>query len=216
MRIKWQLALDVLSTEEALKLCDLFYDYVDILEIGTPLIVAEGMRPVREVKKNFPGKTLLADTKIMDGADYMAKMVYEAGADIFTVMAVADDYCHMNHARIAHEYGKLAEADLMYVTNVEERIAQLSDYGIDLFEVHACSEALRPHELKMNYIKRAMASVSAERISLAHSFTFETVEKVIPLKPGIIVFMAPFMNESDTDKIIEMAKKARAMFDEYV
>ena len=42
-----QLALDFLQTEEALEMARQVEQYIDIIEIGTPFILAEGMRAVR-------------------------------------------------------------------------------------------------------------------------------------------------------------------------
>ena len=67
--MKLQLALDGTKLADALSLAEKVRDYVDIFEVGSPFIIEEGMRPVRELRKRFPEKEILADTKIMDGGD---------------------------------------------------------------------------------------------------------------------------------------------------
>ena len=59
---------------------------VDIVEIGTPLLIAEGLGAVRAVCSAHPGMIVLADTKIMDAGGYEARLAFEAGADIVTVL----------------------------------------------------------------------------------------------------------------------------------
>ena len=44
--MKLQLAIDVLHTDQALRLAEAARPYVDIFEIGTPLIKHEGMRVI--------------------------------------------------------------------------------------------------------------------------------------------------------------------------
>jgi 3-hexulose-6-phosphate synthase len=211
--MKWQLSLDVLSVRDALALCEATAEYVDIIEIGTPLIVSEGVAAVQQVRERYPDKELLADTKLMDGVSYLAPMLYDAGADVITVMAATDDYCLATHARLAHERGKLAEADLMGISNIEERVGQLLDLGIDLFEVHPCSESLRPHELRLHDIKRTLSAADPQIVTVAHSFTFESVVRVLPLRPGTICLALPFLTETDRSKWPTLAQQARILFD---
>ena len=64
--MKLQIALDFLELEDALRIAREVIDYIDIVEIGTPLILREGLKAVREAKKNFPQKIILADLKIAD------------------------------------------------------------------------------------------------------------------------------------------------------
>ena len=56
-----QVALDLFSTEEALKVLDQVGQYVDIIELGTPLMIAEGARVVKTVKEKYPDKIVFAD-----------------------------------------------------------------------------------------------------------------------------------------------------------
>ena len=84
--MKLQLALDDITLEDAIALVHRVHDYVDIIEIGTPFVIAYGMEAVRVMKKEFPEKELLADLKIMDAGDYEAEEALQAGADYVTVV----------------------------------------------------------------------------------------------------------------------------------
>jgi len=88
--LKLQLALDMLSTEEALKLVKETAEHIDIIEIGTPLIKHEGVKLIRVMREKFPDKTILVDLKTMDVGEYESNFCFEAGADIVTVLGVAD------------------------------------------------------------------------------------------------------------------------------
>ena len=88
--MKLQLALDDITLDEAVVLLDKVHPYVDIIEVGSPFIIEEGMRPVRIFKEKYPDCEILADTKIMDAGEYEAEETFKAGADYCTVLGVTD------------------------------------------------------------------------------------------------------------------------------
>jgi 3-hexulose-6-phosphate synthase/6-phospho-3-hexuloisomerase len=99
---KLQLALDFADLGEALAIADKAAPYCDWLEAGTPLIKSEGLRSLRELKKRFPGKTIVADMKTMDTGAFEAGLAAKAGADVTTVCGAAD----MDTIKGAIEEGK--------------------------------------------------------------------------------------------------------------
>ncbi len=86
-----QLALDLVDIPGAKKLVKEVEAYVDIVEIGTPVVINEGLRAVKEIKEAFPNLKVLADLKVMDAAGYEVMKASEAGADIVTILGVAED-----------------------------------------------------------------------------------------------------------------------------
>jgi 3-hexulose-6-phosphate synthase/6-phospho-3-hexuloisomerase len=74
------LALDFVDLHRALKVAELAVPAgVDWIEAGTPLIKSEGLDAVRELKKRFPGKTIVADMKIMDAGRIEVEAAAKAG-----------------------------------------------------------------------------------------------------------------------------------------
>ena len=65
--MKLQLALDELTLPEALVFIDKVVDDVDIIEVGTPFLIREGVNAIKAIKEKYPHKEVLADAKIMDG-----------------------------------------------------------------------------------------------------------------------------------------------------
>ena len=53
--MKLQVAMDLLTVEDALELAGKVAEYVDIIELGTPLIKAAGLSAVTAVKAAHPG-----------------------------------------------------------------------------------------------------------------------------------------------------------------
>ena len=134
--MKLQLALDDITLIEAIALMGKIRDYVDIVEIGTPFIIEDGLKPVRELKRLFPDKEVLADTKIMDAGDYEARSAFLAGADYVTVLGVTDLLTVKCCLATADEFGKTIVVDMICVDNMAERIAQLEALGVTALDVH--------------------------------------------------------------------------------
>lgn len=98
-----QISLDVTSIEEAVQTAELALRAgVDWLEAGTPLILAEGLRAVRELRARFPQIPIVADLKTMDGGYLEAEMMAKAGANFVVVMARA----HAETIKVVCQAGK--------------------------------------------------------------------------------------------------------------
>nr|WP_183327794.1 3-hexulose-6-phosphate synthase [Catenisphaera adipataccumulans] len=134
--MKLQLALDDLELNDALALVQKVRDDIDIIEVGSPFIIEEGMRAVRELKKRFPEKLILADTKIMDAGEYEAEKTYIAGADICTVLGVTDSLTIKGCLEAAKKYGKKVMVDMICVEDVPKRVAEIESIGVDFIGVH--------------------------------------------------------------------------------
>lgn len=98
-----QISLDVTTLEEAIETAEMALRAgVDWLEAGTPLILAEGLRAVRELRARFPETPIVADLKTMDGGYLEAEMMAKAGANYVVVMARA----HPETIRVVCQAGK--------------------------------------------------------------------------------------------------------------
>ena len=85
-----QISLDLTTIPEALETSEMALRAgVDWLEAGTPLIIAEGMNGVRELRRAFPDTPIVADLKTMDGGWLEAEMMAKAGATHVVVMGQA-------------------------------------------------------------------------------------------------------------------------------
>jgi len=65
--MRLQLALDIYDIPQSLEILKQLHDVVDIVEIGTPFIIRDGVHAVKAVKDAYPSLCVLADLKIMDG-----------------------------------------------------------------------------------------------------------------------------------------------------
>src|ERR687889_1462958 len=85
-----QISLDLTSLDEAIETAAIAVDAgVDWLEAGTPLLLAEGLRGVEQLRKRFPAHPIVADLKTMDGGYLEAEVMAKAGANLVVVLGRA-------------------------------------------------------------------------------------------------------------------------------
>src|SRR6058998_3610808 len=127
-----QVALDHMHLKRALLAAkEAVEGGADWLEAGTPLVKSEGMEVVRQLKKSFPGKTIVADLKTMDTGAFEVEIAAKAGADVITVMDVTDDATILEAVRAARRYGSKIMVDLMRVADKPARARELEKLGVD-------------------------------------------------------------------------------------
>ena len=82
-----QIAMDYITLPPALAMAVKVAPEVDIIEIGTPLCKAVGLDGIRAMRDLVgPNKLILADFKSPDVGGLEAKMAFDAGADMMTVI----------------------------------------------------------------------------------------------------------------------------------
>ena len=76
-----QLALDFVDLHRALGVArEAVKGGADWLEVGTPLLKAEGLEAVRKLRAEFPHVTIVCDTKTMDAGRVEMEAAAKAGA----------------------------------------------------------------------------------------------------------------------------------------
>jgi 3-hexulose-6-phosphate synthase len=120
-----QVALDFETLDEALTMAAKVAPFADILEAGTPLIKAEGIRAVAAVKKAYPNRLVCADLKTADAGFLEVQMAARAKADIVTVLADAYDETILGALQAAHQYRVEIMADLIMSRLPVSRLADI-------------------------------------------------------------------------------------------
>lgn len=136
--MKLQVAVDRVSIEKAIYIIKEVEEYADIIEIGTSLIKDFGLESVRRIKKEFPNKIILADIKTVDEAEYEFEAVYNAGADIATVLGGASLETLRICRRVANKYKKDYLIDLIEVSKEKEE--SLKEFSDGIICVHLPSD----------------------------------------------------------------------------
>ena len=130
---KLQIALDLLSTEQAVNIADKAVEGgVDWIEAGTPLIKKEGMGALRELRKRFGGTVIVADLKTLEHGRDETLLACKNGADIVGICGSANN----DVIRDAVSTGAVIMADLIAAKDPAERARELEALGVSMLEFH--------------------------------------------------------------------------------
>lgn len=128
--MKLQLALDTPDLIHELDLVSKVAPYIDVIEAGTPLLIREGIRSVRELRRRYRGRPVVADIKVIDAGEPIAELAFAAGASIVTVLSVASDEVIAKVVRSAKRYDGEVMADSLGVADIPARARQLRELGV--------------------------------------------------------------------------------------
>jgi len=134
---KLQVAIDLLTTDEALALAAKVAPYVDIIELGTPLIKNMGTAVITAMKNAHPDKLVFADFKTADTGELEADMAFKAGADLVTVLSTVGDATIIGAVKAAKAHGKGVVVDTIGNPDRVKRAQEVIELGVEFVELHA-------------------------------------------------------------------------------
>ena len=201
--MKLQIALDLVTREKALSMVRDIHDVIDIVEIGTPMIIKEGVVPVKEMKENFPRVTVLADLKIADGGYVEAKYAVDAGADIVTVLAIASDETSKGARDAAHEAGREIYVDLLSVPDVVARAIELDLMGVDYIGVHTASDVQGLGRTPYDELEQIAKVVKHAKVAAAGGIHLGTIGKVKQLGADVGIVGGALTKAENLRKAVE-------------
>lgn len=132
-----QISLDLTNIAEALDTARVAVEAgADWIEVGTPLVLAEGLHAVRALRKEFPDHPLVVDLKTMDGGYLEAEMMGDAGADAVLVMGRAHDATIDRVVEAGEAFGMLVMGDDMGASDRVAECARLEERGVGMVIHH--------------------------------------------------------------------------------
>lgn len=206
--MKLQLALDDLSLEEALELTEEVNEFIDIIEIGTPMIIEYGVKPIEIMKKRFPQLEILADLKIMDAGYYEAEEALKVGADYITVLGVTDNLTIQGCVDAAKDYHGKVVVDMICVDNLKERIKKVEELGVDIVSVHTGVDQQAMGRTPLDDLKIMKEAVRKAKISVAGGISTDTIEKYKALSPEIIIVGSGITHAKNAKEAAKKIKQA--------
>ncbi|WP_300347927.1 3-hexulose-6-phosphate synthase [Clostridium sp.] len=185
--MKLQLALDLVDIQGAIDMVNEVGEYVDVVEIGTPVIINEGLRAVKEVKKAFPNITVLADLKIMDAAGYEVSQASEAGADIITILGTSEDESIKGAVAEAKKQGKEILVDMIAVKDLATRAKEVDEFGVDYICVHTGYDLQAVGKNSFEDLRTIKKAVKNAKTAIAGGIKLSTLQEAIDQNPDLII-----------------------------
>ena len=182
-----QLALDTIGMKDAKHLLHEVSDVIDIVEIGTPFIIKDGVSAVRKIKKTFPSLKILADLKIADGGEYESKLAFEAGADIVTVLGFSDDATIKSAVLKARQYGKAVMVDMIGIGDVKTRASELEKLRVDYICVHTASDVKSTKAPPLKELQAVKKVTKRTKIAIAGGIDADSIGNIVKENPEIII-----------------------------
>ncbi|MDX6154173.1 3-hexulose-6-phosphate synthase [Marinococcus sp. PL1-022] len=199
-----QLALDRLPWNDCFKIVHQTEAYIDWIEIGTGVIKEYGMDIVRQMKREYPDKVLVADMKTCDAARAETIQAFGAGADVTTVMAFASDASIQAVLETAEEYGKKAFVDLLNVRE-KQRLKELDKLGIRSASLHIGKDMQQEGSGDSDYYKLLQAFPHWE-VSAAGGLQADTLYKIKDARPDVIIIGGAITKSEDPRQAAEQIR----------
>lgn len=139
-----QLALDFPTIDQALRMAEIGARAgVDILEAGTPLIVAEGARAISRLSDAFPQYPILADYKTMDSGGKNVLLTQKQKGHYMTVCANATDETVRAAVKEGRATGIKVVVDTIGVKDQVSRSLACASWGVDWIYLHYAADQWR-------------------------------------------------------------------------
>lgn len=206
--MKLQLALDEHKLEAALAFAEKVKEYVDIIEIGTPFVIDEGMNAVRRFKEKFPDKEILSDEKIMDGGYLESQLAFEAGASYVTVLGVTDVATAKQCVKAANDFNKKLVVDMICVSDMPKKIAEMEEIGAHVLAVHTGADQQAEGRTPLEDLKVMTEHAKKAQIAVAGGINSKTIDKYVALNPDIIIVGSAITHAEDPVLEARLIKEA--------
>ncbi|MFO7900890.1 MAG: 3-hexulose-6-phosphate synthase [Planctomycetota bacterium] len=213
MRPIIQVALDFDELPRALNLArEAVEGGADWLEVGTPLLKSEGMEAVRALRKAFPDRKIVCDTKTMDAGRAEVEMAAKSGANAAVVMGITADETIRDAIRAGRNYGIEIVADLMGVSDLAGRAAQLADWGVDQICVHTPIDEQMSGKASFEPVEAVAGAVNVP-VSVAGGIHSETAAAAVAAGASVVIVGGALTKAKDA---VEAARRLRKAVDEGV
>ena len=210
--MKLQVAFDLQSSDEILNFVEKNGDLIDIIEIGTPLIIKEGLKSVLKIKKKFPKQTVLADLKIMDAGLLEAQIGFDAGADIVTVLGLASTKTLNGVKQAAVKNEKEVMVDMINHPCPENKWNELKNMEMGLCCLHTANDDSKDGETPLNDLERFYNLHGGKNIAVAGGINPDMIRKINSFHPEIVIvggYIANSRNQRDALEEIRQAMDSR-------
>lgn len=203
-----QVALDFVDLPRAVKLAEESVSGgVDWLEAGTPLIKSEGLNCIRELRKKFPDKIIVADMKTMDVGRIEVEIAAKSGADIVAILGAASDETIKESIAAASNYGAKILVDMIEVRDYVSRAKQVEKLGADYVGIHIPIDDQMKGIVSFDKVRQISGSVKIP-VAVAGGINSENAALAVKSGASIIIVGGAITKSGNVSVQVKRLKKA--------
>jgi len=203
-----QVALDMENLKRAVQIAnEAVKGGADWVEAGTPLIKSEGMNAVRELRRTFPKKVIVADMKTVDVGRFETEMAAKSGADVICVLGTADDGTIKESVKAGRQYGIKIMVDLFGVSDKMKRAKEVEKIGVDYVCVHTSIDEQMRGKIVFDDVKNISKAVSIP-VAVAGGINSENVLSALKSGADIVIVGGAITKEKNVTNAARRIKKA--------
>ena len=205
--MKLQLAYDLGTYEELYPFMEEIEEAIDIIEIGTPVILREGVSQIENIKKRFPDKLIFADLKIMDAGKLEADIGFQAGADMVSVLGLASKKTIEAAKNSAILWNRKIMIDMI---NLEEPIMKWADFmemGMDYGCLHTAHDDVTDGKNTLETVEKFHEAHGGQQISVAGGIDPEKIRSLKSCQPEILVVGSYITTAADPSKAVKTIRQ---------
>ena len=207
-----QLALDYATIDDALKMAAIGVRAgVDILEAGTPLIVAEGFKCVGALARAYPNYTILADYKTMDSGFKNVQITQGQKGHIMTVCGNATDETVKSAINEGKKTGIKVVVDTIGCKDQPGRAAVCAKWGADLIYLHYAADQWRADASKdsTQWLSAVLQVVGDCPVGVG-TFGIEDGVKAVSMGAKLVAIGHPLISGADAEaKLTDYVKQVK-------
>jgi len=195
--MKLQISYDFTNLSQALEIAKKTANFADIIEIGTPLLFAEGIKAVEAFTQAFPDKEILADTKIVDRVSDVIPLMAKTGIKDLTVLYGTNNKVIQKASSLAHENGIQVVLDLLDAETMGQAAHDAESLNVDRILFHY------PHETSEFYTNidqwEIVRGNTKLPIFVSGRISKEHIPEILKLKPQGIVIGEAITKDKDPE-----------------
>ena len=199
MTARLQLALDQVDLHRALRVAEeAVRAGVPILEVGTPLLKAEGLDAVRAIREAFPKLELVCDAKTMDAGRLELEVAAKAGATMGTVLGVASDSTILECIEAGANYGIGVLVDLLGCADPVARAVFAAEAGASAVNVHCPIDEQVQGRDPFDTLRAVRAAVSIP-VTVAGGITAKTAPEAVAAGADVLIVGGAITKAQDAE-----------------
>lgn len=198
--MKLQVALDLTEQDKAVEIAKKSVaGGVHWVEAGTPLIKNEGMTVVEELKNLFPDRTVVADLKTMDTGFLEVELAAKKGADVVSILGIADDATIEGAVEAGEKYHVDIMADLIGVDDLKKRAKRLEELGVDYILVHTGIDQQRKGQSPLDGLRKVNEVIDIP-VAVAGGLDKDSVSEVRSIGAEVAIVGGSITSADDPEK----------------